>query len=342
MSEWPNFMYPFDGMDPELIDRKPQYQASYQARDYDVVDYAMYALGGTDLCFRGPPLESYAPGDYFTCLGAAQTFGCFCPRAFPDLLAERLGLPALNLGYGGAGPEFFANNPKLDRYINGGRFVILQVMSGRSQSNSRFESNGLEYLRRLSDDVRLGANQAYKELMAGPESIRRVPPRAVSHRLARLLAVPEVRRVVAETRQNWVENYRKLLARIEVPVILFWFAKRQPDYVESWRSLSGLFGDFPQLVNAAMFAEVRSLCDHHVSCVTQRGCPQPLFSRFSGEPISVDPARVRADLGGGPLWTHNRYYPSPEMQQDAADALLPTCETLLAESPVPVSAVRAS
>ena len=40
-------------------------------------------------------------------VGAAQTFGRLCALPFPSLLAETMGIEVLNLGHGGAGPEFF-------------------------------------------------------------------------------------------------------------------------------------------------------------------------------------------------------------------------------------------
>ena len=70
---------------------------SYQERDYEVVDYELYAIPGIGMA-RGPAPDSLEAGRYFTCLGAAQTFGCFCERPFPALVAERLGVPALNFG----------------------------------------------------------------------------------------------------------------------------------------------------------------------------------------------------------------------------------------------------
>ena len=79
-----------------------------------------------------------------------------------------------------------------------------------------------------------------------------------------------------------------------------------------------------------MVAQVRSLCDSYVECVTDRGSPQPLKSRFTGEPVTVDPALDRPDFGGS-LWTHNHYYPSPEMQEDAAEALFTASQKLLSK-----------
>src|SRR5690606_9940273 len=162
-----------------------------------------------------------------------QTFGCFCREPYPALLARRLGLDVLNLGYGGAGPEFFLRHAPLQDYVNGGRFVVIQVMSGRSQSNSVFESGGLEYLTRRRDGRKLGALEAYRELLAGPALLRSIPPRPIFRRLARAAAIPAIRRVIEETRRGWVSNHRDLLNAFRVPKILLWFSKRTTSYDQS-------------------------------------------------------------------------------------------------------------
>lgn len=314
-----------------------EHLSGYQLRDYDVVDYSMHELPGTNLWFRGPCPD--LRGDYFTCLGAAQTFGCFCEHPFPQLLAKELGMPALNLGYGGAGPEFFERQAALDRYINRGRFVVLQVMSGRSQSNSLFECRGLEYTRRRKDGIAMSADAAYHDLLFGVPSLaegrwtelarrgmRRFFPRMV---LPRMIAAPRTRRIVAETRGAWIQSHRRLLARIRVPVILFWFSKRAPKYPEDLRDVYKLFGEFPQLVNAEMVHQARELCGNYVECVSERGSPQELISRWTGLPVNVNPANDRPDLAGAAVWSHNSYYPSPEMHEDAVQALAPVCRGLL-------------
>ncbi len=137
--------------------------AEYQEPDWRVVDYQTYCLDENvidrsakrPLLIRGPRPRRLEPGEYFVCLGSAQTFGRFCGQPFPAILQERLGLPALNISHGGAGPLFFCGeNAPLLEYLNGARFVVVQVMSGRSDSNSLFESEGVGYFRRRSD----GAN----------------------------------------------------------------------------------------------------------------------------------------------------------------------------------------
>jgi hypothetical protein len=65
----------------------------------------------------------------------------------------------------------------------------------------------------------------------------------------------------------------------------------------------------------------------YAECVSLRGSPQPLVSRFTGRPVTVNPADDRLDLAVKP-WAENRYYPSPEMHEDAARTLQAVCAEL--------------
>lgn len=303
--------------------------SGYQARDYEIVDYQMCELPGTGLWFRGPFPEGLSSGNYFTCVGAAQTFGCFCEAPYPQLLSQQLGIPVLNLGYGGAGPQFFNSQQALVDYINRGQFLVLQAMSGRSQSNSLFDCDGLELLKRRSDGAKLGANEAYSSLLLGPDWVKNLPLQKLSRFIVRQLRTPRLKSLINETREGWLHNQLQFLEKIKVPVIFLWFSKRSPDYVETYRSLRSLFGDFPQLVNRPLVESVRKHCNDYVEVVTQRGSPQLLISRFTGEPATIHPRNDRSDLDLDLEWTHNTYYPSPEMQEDAATALFPVCKSYI-------------
>ncbi|CAN7577914.1 DUF6473 family protein [Phenylobacterium sp. LjRoot219] len=283
--------------------------AEYQDPDRRVVDYEVFCLDPEivdpsrfrPLRIRGPRPARLDAGEYFVCLGAAQTFGRFCARPFPTLLSQRLGLPVLNISHGGAGPSFFSQHPQpLLRYLNGARFVVLQVMSGRSEGNSRFESRGVGHYTRRSDGAELGSDAAFDHLL-------RTESRAV------------VSRVVQETRANWLSSYRRILTGLTAPTVLFWFSSRRPDYRQSYDSVSGLFGEFPQLIDADTLHVLRAECDAFVSCVSRRGLPQKLCDRETGEAVTI-----RDEWTATP-WELNRYYPSPEMHQDAAEALEAAC-----------------
>jgi len=279
----------------------------YQERDFEIVDYQIYQLKNTEFFLRGPEPQNLDEKKYFVCAGAAQTFGCFCEKPYPTLLQEEMNMPALNLGFGGAGPYFFLKNEGLLKYINNSKFAVIQIMSGRSESNSLFDSGGLEYLTRISDGIKIGAEDAYKQLL------KQNNPNFV-------------KQIIAETRHNWVHNFKEFLKKIQIPKILLWFSMRRPFYIASYTSLSGLFRGFPQLVNSNMVAQVRQYTDEYVECISKRGMPQLLISRFTGKPTTIDPADARKDLGTGKRQMFNNYYFSPEMQIDAAHILRTACK----------------
>jgi hypothetical protein len=192
------------------------------------------------------------------------------------------------------------------RCITGSRLVVVQVMSARSEDNSLFDSRGLEYLTVRSTGERTGAGRAYESLLRSD-------------------GIDRIRSIVDETRRNWITSYEQLFSRIPAPKILFWFSVREPDYVETYDSVSALFGKFPDMVNKAMVETISTRADAYVQCVTARGLPQELRSRFTGKRTSVP---VRTDLGDR-AQTVNSYYPSPDMHREAAEALAPFCRRFL-------------
>ena len=111
----------------------------YQTEAYHIVDYELWRLPGSDEYFRGPQM-SFRPQNYVAFVGAAQTFGAFCRYPFVNLVAERTGHAVVNLGIGGAGPNRFLEDPTLMGVINSARLVVVQVMSGRSVGNGRYEN----------------------------------------------------------------------------------------------------------------------------------------------------------------------------------------------------------
>jgi hypothetical protein len=193
-------------------------------------------------------------------------------------------------------------------YINRARVVIVQVLSGRSQSNSLFSivGDGVHGIS-LVDGRELSANQFYTWLMGQDAQL--------------------AREIVAETRENYVSAMTQLLEAIKPPKILLWFSVRSPEYQEQLKlPLERLWGEFPQLVNRAMLDQFRSRADIYVECISRRGLPQPLFDR-SGNPTSFKafsscPSKVV-------MRTENHYYPSPQMHEDAATLLIPCLQQVL-------------
>lgn len=275
---------------PESHDTGP-----YQARDWRVVDYDYFRLPGIQGAWRGPKPDLDA--GYFTALGAAQTLGRFCTDPYPSLLSRSLGSPVLNLGFSGAGPDFYLARPALLEHANRSDFAVVQVMPGRSVGNSMMSSvGGRNIVTWVPTGEEMFAEEAFRLLL------EQCPRK-------------QVKAIVAETRQNWAASMRELLGALTVPIVLLWFSERRPHFRVRYRhGLSGLFGASPQLVDAAMVTALRPLVDAYVEVVTSAGVPHALVDRFTGEPVNVQ-------FPNGEWRGEDRSYPSPEMHAAAARAL---------------------
>lgn len=266
----------------------------FQERDYPMFDYRLSTteqLSGWEL--RGPVPDLEKP--YFVCVGATQVFGRFCSRPFPQILSENLGLPVLNLGMGGHGPQAFLNESLLAA-INRAEFAIVQLSSARIGSNSGFrnsESGRAPGLRLRDQKPMMFEQFLVEEFEHAPHEV--------------------VLRLVQETRDSWVANYRALLEAITVPTIVHWLSTVLPQRIDDYSSTAWeLLGVFPQLVNDRMISQIRPMCDVYVETVCRKGLPQPLWE--ASEPVSG------TDLRNGRLY--NTYYPSPEIHEAAAKDLL--------------------
>jgi hypothetical protein len=275
----------------------------YQKRDAHFIDYELYELQGVHGTFRGPPVQSR---EYIACVGASQTFGRFVQMPFPRLISYALRIDTLNLGRGGAGPEFPLENPALMEHINGSRIVIVQVFSGRSQSNSLFRMAGQTMCgTNLANGSECSADQFYTWLLTQDTKL--------------------AQEIVAETREKYASAMTRLLDAIVPPTILFWFSTRSPDYEECMElPLTRLFGEFPQLINRAIVERLKGHTSLYVECISKRGLPQLVPGQHSGAS-----AQDSSSTSQKRIVTRNLYYPSPEMHEDAAAALIPACQMLL-------------
>jgi hypothetical protein len=126
--------------------------------------------------------------------------------------------------------------------------------------------------------------------------------------------------LVREVQSEWVRSSLALIDKIDVPVVLLWFSQRSPAYRQKYGTAETTLGEYPHLVTPQMLEMLRPKVAGYVECVSRRGSPQPLVSRFTGKPTTVTPANDRTDLGGA-VWHTNQYYPSPEMHEDVAALL---------------------
>ncbi len=275
----------------------PEQPGPYQAKDWDIVDYGYFRLPTLRYQWRGPELHNLEENTYFCALGAAQTMGRFCQHPYPEMVAMRTGLPALNLGYSGAGPGFYLQQPEIFQYINQARFVVVQVMSGRSAGNSMWQCHtGRNIVKWLPTGEECSSEQAFRYLFDGWDK-------------------DQVQRVVEETREDWLTNMRELLSRIEKPTILLWMSERGLEYEEQYNDrLYDTLGSFPHLINRKMMNSLIPNADYYVESQCDMGIPHFLTSRFTGNAAKVQ-------FPNGEWRDEDRSYPSPEMHHHAATLL---------------------
>jgi hypothetical protein len=275
----------------------------YQAVDKNIVDYGLWQLPDIGLYVRGPQVALDKP--FFAVLGAAQTFGRFCDDPFPSLLSKALGIGVLNLGIAGAGPEFFVGRNNLFGLINRAEFVIVQVMSARSVSNSLF-------------DVLHGGGTVKRKGSA--ESDRPMWAEAAYEEFFRQATLQERIALREETRANYIALMRELLSAISVKKILLYLSTLGPDYRDDdLKNFGSYFGGFPHFVTRKVISVLTDHADEYVEAVSARGLPQKLFNRFTGEPELVWPEDKFPQVK---YRTSNNYYPSPEMHKEAFQALM--------------------
>jgi len=278
------------------------YQNLDRAGGFDYQLQSLPELG--DRIYRGPQVDLSRP--FIAFVGAAQTFGRFVEAPFPAILSQRLGMPALNLGVGGAGPRHFLA-PRYLALLNKAEAVVLQVLSGRSASNSMFNNSA-------------GGG------LVGESPLGSAPMRAEEFlaRAAQNSSRSEFAALIEEMRADYVASYLSLFDAVTAPKILLWLSKRKPAYEEDYENLpQGVLGEFPHLVNERVVAEIAARCEAYVECVSSEGLPQKLWR--SSHPI--DGAALRGEM------LVNRYYPSPQMHAEAADLLEAPCRALLGRYP---------
>ena len=278
---------------------------NYAISDRKLIDYQIYDREGFWL--RGPDPGQLSRDDYIAFAGAAQTFGRFTPQPFASLVSHALRAKGLNLGISGAGPGVFLNSPRLLDWINGSRFLVLQVMAGRSAGNSVMQSKGGRAVTYQGQSM---AAEAAWELILQDASI----------------SASKFWALVEETRADWVRSYTALLRAIDVPVILFFFGKHEPQSninpTKKPETLADFMGDHPQLVTRGMLDALIPECAEYVEVVSTAGSPQRLA-------VSVDMLGTGSRKAPPENFSRrNGYYPSPEMHAEAAKALQPVCQRL--------------
>jgi hypothetical protein len=268
-----------------------KYQTQYQCYDFECVDYEMFFFSPQMPLLRGPqpPVADLITGNYVAMMGAAQFFGRFHKKPLHQMIAERYKIPVLNLSMGGAGPlEFFEK--RAIEAANRSRFVILQVLSGRS----------------------IGCEEYPGERLTVPANSPEVPPRDRLEILSDVWSKSrnEAKRLIRKWSENYVNAYMQLIRAIKRPIVLVWISRRAP---EDWNlehvDKGPLWGVFPQLVSQEMVSTIAKECTHFIAGDRDLRLPYRVKSRVDGRECPF----FEPD---GTLSWENYYYSSLEAHND--------------------------
>lgn len=285
---------------------------TYQKPDRAFIDYKAYKWGRLNQIYRGPKPKFDDP--YIACLGAAQTFGRYVENPFPSQLADILKMPVANLGTAGAGPGFFLRDSMALEAASNAEVCIIQVMSARSLSNRMFQV-------RPKKNAQLAAvSKALSDLFPHVD----FETFSYAHNMLNQIAEEDGEKFIEverELKTAWVARTRLMLESIQTKKILFWFSERAPNEEPQTKDKKTKL-KYPHYVDQAMLDAVTPFVDKIVYCISSEGLPQSLL--VDGEAVLQTPF-------GMPV-RENRYYPSPEMHQQAAEALgRPVYDLLKAE-----------
>ena len=214
----------------------------------------------------------------------------------------------------GAGPGFFLRDSMALEAASNAEVCVIQVMSARSLSNRMFQV-------RPKKNAQLSAvSKALSDLFPHVD----FETFSYAHNMLNQIAEDDPAKFIEverELKTAWVARTRLMLESIQTKKILFWFSERAPnegpDNHDKKTKLK-----YPHYVDQAMLDAVTPFVDKVVYCISSEGLPQSLL--VDGEAVLQTPF-------GMPV-RENRYYPSPEMHQQAAEVLgRPVYDLLRAE-----------
>jgi hypothetical protein len=251
-----------------------------------------------DKFIRGPIPDFNKP--FISYIGAAQTFGRFCEKPFPNLISDHLNIGGLNLGFGGAGPEERIFYKSIDD-INKSKCCVIQVMSGRSCSNKLLKiKTGQFSILSLNREKMVVPNFWYNIL--------------------KLNDIEFIKRIVLDTINTYTSYYEKLLSLIECPKILLLISSDNlKDKIDLNTDNYDIFiGRFPHFITNNTLNYLKSLCDYSVDIISKRGMPQKLK-----EPINKDYEKGLLMHSNKEIKEcyYNNYYPSPEIHHQIKEGL---------------------
>lgn len=275
----------------------------YQAIDRDLIDYDLWFEPEAKIAFRGPRGD-FAGSGGIVCIGAAQTFGRFVHRPFPQQIGNLLNQPVLNLGVSGAGPEFYLERPKLMERLERAETVVVQAMSARSVTAGRFRTQPM--------------NKGVLSFVDGNLAGKPYLAQTAYQLLRETEGEDAFTAQVSCVQTRWVEQYRELADRLPERKIFLWLSTKPPE--KNVDLTKSPVGNFPHFITAEMVSAIQSMGFELVTCVLEKMEPQVLVNDRTGVVQEVFD-RVNFPNRPDSLRALNTYYATPTLHDLASREL---------------------
>lgn len=276
----------------------------YQRVDRKAYDYDLWFPDGqSTLALRGPRTRLEAEGK-MTFIGAAQTFGRFVETPFAAQVGSFFESPTLNLGFSGAGPEFYLKNDFLMNILQTSETVVVQSMSARSVTAGIFEAQ---------------KNNGVLKFLSGPREGETMLALEAYRILRKEYGEDKLLEQITAVQQQWIKLHRQLAKQVKGRKIFLWLSETKPG--ENIQLDNSPLGIFPHFVNEEMVSAVQNMGFEIVECILKSMPPQILVNDKTG---IVEPVFDKEKFPNRPekLRAMNSYYATPELHDLAAKKLI--------------------
>jgi len=286
------------------------------------IAYGELRFPGCTYVFRGreTPWDGVEP--YAACIGSATTFGRFIRKPYPQQLEEATGRPFINLGIGGARPEAYLANTALMNLLRRSSLVVAELMSARGYPSALFSPLSCDgniglfmdwfgWRKHRKDDAQLDW------LLTQMEERKAVFIDRVYEVAFKYLSADQRDFIRDSILSHYLKDFGILAQEVGKPIVGLLISRAAPFQARNLREPKDYYawsGDYPHFVDDIV---IESLRQHGIPVVvsrSQRGFPYRVHHWVTGEPAAVFPWKTDPAL--------NEYYPSQEMHDDAAQALL--------------------
>lgn len=297
-----------------IKNKDQQYRTDLPAFDYkhEILDVNLLTKNKKDIQLLRGPLPSkddLESGNYFVTIGSAHTFGRFSNKPYGQYISEEINIPYLNAGVSDASPSLFCR-PEWLKYINNAKFAIIQMMSGRTGDNHVFYGGGVATRKDSGASKRITKILSLILQRKGGEFVKKL---------------------LKQSRNNFVKQYLELKKQIKVPTIHLWHSVRFPEAIENLnetnisteqdiiRLIANNFtNQFPHLINQQMIKRMIG-DDILLKYISSKGFPQFFYDKNNNRTtLFAKSHNINKIITE---WSYNIYYP-PEIQHEEVSQLL--------------------